>query len=68
MSGGTFGNQSTVSVNGSTDTATGSTQDAPTQNTIYTISCYGTNTYSSVSSSANVTVSVSNPGRSETNP
>ncbi len=68
MSGGAFGNQSTVSVNGSSDTAIGSTQDAPTQNTVYTITCYGTNTYTSVSSSANVSVTVSNPGRSETNP
>ncbi|MDR3582183.1 MAG: hypothetical protein P4L67_02820, partial [Candidatus Pacebacteria bacterium] len=67
LSGGGFGTSSIVSVAGD-NTAKGSTTDAPTANTFYTISCYGTGSYSSATATAQVQVSVTNPGRNETNP
>jgi hypothetical protein len=67
LSGGGFGSSSIVSVNGDS-TAKGTTTDAPSANTFYTISCYGTGSYSAVTSSATTEVTVTNPGRTETNP
>jgi hypothetical protein len=46
----------------------GTATDTPSTNTTYTISCYGTQAFTAVSSSANVTVTVTNPGVHETNP
>jgi hypothetical protein len=64
MSGGGFGTSSIVSVSGTT--AKGTTTDAPTTNTFYTINCNGTGSYSTATATANVQVTVTNPGRSET--
>ena len=65
LSGGSF-NNSTIAVTG--NSASGTTTDHPSQNTVYTITCQGTNNYTSTTSSASVTVTVSNPGIHETNP
>ncbi len=66
LSGGRFATGTPIAFTGTT--LNGSATDTPSTNTTYSITCNGTNAFSSVSSSANVTVTVTNPGVHETNP
>ena len=69
LSGGRFSNgQTSTPIVFSGTNLKGAAADAPATNTFYTISCYGTGSYSAVTSSMTAEVTVTNPGRIETNP